>query len=91
MKFGRKRCQAINNDKERCSRDAVFKLDLRKKRKMVGYELPTFDCCFYCSQHARMIAGSWVIYGLIKATPLIIKEQMTEEQQSIFNEINQAN
>lgn len=79
------RCQSILSNKERCSRDAVFKLDLKKQRKILGIEIPTVDCCRYCSQHAKQLVTGFSVYGLIQLTPILVRTTLTPEQQQIWD------
>lgn len=53
----RKCCQAKTRAGTRCTRKAVINVDLRKERKIFGYNLPKINCCFLCLQHASLFLG----------------------------------
>lgn len=84
------RCQAILPNNERCSREAVFKLDLKKSRKVMGIEVPTTDCCKFCTQHVTMYitkASLYGIYASIFLLPHAVRTRLTHEQQMIWDAV----
>lgn len=54
-------CQATTIQGTRCTRKAKWKLDLTKKRNILGFNIPTINCCFFCTQHALKYAS---VYGI---------------------------
>jgi len=63
-----RQCQSTTNDGSICTREAVYKLDLTKGKKLFGVTIvPKINCCFFCTQHAKQLA----VTGIIKATDSI--------------------
>jgi hypothetical protein len=51
-------CQAKTEDGVQCSREATWKVDMTKGVTFKGYKVMSeMNCCFYCSQHAKMYAA----------------------------------
>lgn len=86
-KYARKRCQAKLENGERCSREATFQLDLKTSRKVFNINLPTADCCYFCTQHSKMIGTNLLAYGILQMTPILAKGQMTEEQKYLYTQM----
>jgi hypothetical protein len=71
-------CQAFTDSGKKCSRYATYKLDLRVNKKvnkikskilsLIGledFDTPlTSHCCFYCTQHAKLITYNAFFTGL---------------------------
>jgi hypothetical protein len=84
------KCEAITKTGEQCTRDAVFKLDLKKERKLLGIPLPKINCCIYCSQHTNALLKTLSLRAVATLNPLILKQFMTPDQKLILSEMNKA-
>ena len=53
-----RKCQGYTLQGNKCTRNATVNVDLTKEKKILGYNTPAINCCFFCTQHAALIAGS---------------------------------
>lgn len=75
-------CQASTLTGKRCSRNAKIQLDLRKGKKILGYEVvPKTNCCFYCLQHAAVITG----YQMYKLGWLLAESKLDWDEYIVIH------
>ena len=53
-----RKCQGYTLQGNKCTRNATVNVDLTKEKKILGYDIPSINCCFFCSQHAALVTGS---------------------------------
>lgn len=64
-------CQALTAENIQCSRPATIQIDLTKGIKVIG--VGPVDCCFYCTQHARILATTKIANLMYSYGPQIAK------------------
>lgn len=82
-------CQAITADGRQCTRAATLKIDLTRGVQSIGVK--GIDCCFYCTQHAKILAVSKLAnffhtYGTQIAKTVGGKNLSYDEYYAIFPE-----
>jgi len=82
-------CQATTADGSQCSRPAVVKIDLTRGIKVIG--VAPVDCCFYCTQHAKILATNKIAnlfynYGPQIAKTIGGKDLSYDEYYALFPE-----
>ncbi len=75
-------CQAMTQYGTQCSRKARINLDLRKGKKILGYQvIPKINCCFFCLQHAAMFTG----YAVHEIGMLLATKDMSWDEYLTIN------
>lgn len=82
-------CQAKTADGRQCTRAATLKIDLTRGVQSIGVK--GIDCCFYCTQHAKILAVSKLAsffhtYGTQIAKTVGGKNLSYDEYYAIFPE-----
>ena len=71
-----RKCQGYTLQGNKCTRNATVNVDLTKEKKILGFNLPSFNCCFFCTQHAALVAGS----GAMKLAELFMTKDLDGDQ-----------
>lgn len=82
-------CQAVTTSGAQCTRPAHIKIDLTRGIETIGVK--GVDCCFYCTQHAKILAVTKLAnffhtYGTQVAKTLGGKNLSYDEYYAIFPE-----